>query len=69
MGGLILFRFCARGFGGRLMLQDFYARLKELHAGRGFASPQAASRAGLTSVEPDVDLVEKEGLLKLFRHI
>ena len=53
------------------MLRDFHARLKELRAGRGVCLAAGSfSKQAAAFVEARlIDLVEKEGLLKLFRHI
>ena len=69
---LVLFRFLRTGGSvGELMLRDFYARLKEVHAGRGVCLTAGSfSEQAATFVEARlIDLVEKEGLVKLFRRI
>jgi tetratricopeptide (TPR) repeat protein len=69
---LVLFRFLRTGGSvGELMLRDFYARLKEVRAGRGVCLTAGGfSEQAAAFVEARmIDLVEKEGLVKLFRRI
>lgn len=69
---LVLFRFLRTGGSvGELMLRDFYVRLKEVRAGRGVCLTAGVfSEQARAFVEVRmIDLVEKEGLLKLFRRI
>jgi hypothetical protein len=69
---LVLFRFLRTdGSVGELMLRDFYARLKEVRAGRGvcLAAGGFSEQAAAFVEARMIDLVEKEGLVKLFRRI
>jgi len=56
---------------GELMLRDFHARLKEVRAGRGVCLTAGSfSEQAAAFVEARmIDLVEKEGLVRLFRRI
>ncbi len=56
---------------GELVLRDLQSRVKELHAGRAFCiSAGTFSEGAQTFVEARfIDLVEKDGLLKLLRRL
>jgi tetratricopeptide (TPR) repeat protein len=68
----VLFRFQRTGGSvGELMLRDFSERMKEVRAGRGvFLTAGDFSEQARAFVQARmIDLVEKEGLVKLFRRI
>ena len=69
---LALFRFLrTSGSVGELMLRDFHARLKEVRAGRGVcvSAGSYSEQARAYVAARKIDLVEKDGLTKLFRRI
>jgi restriction endonuclease Mrr len=53
------------------MLRDFYVRLKEVRAGRGvcLTAGSFSEQAAAFVQARMIDLVEKEGLVKLFRRV
>lgn len=68
----ILFRFSrSEGLIGELMVRELYARMKEVHAGRGFfLSPGSFSRESDNFVEARlIDLINKDQLLKLLNKL
>ena len=68
----VLFRFVrSSGQVGELMLREQYAQLKELRAGRGvcIAAGEFTDTARAFIEARPIDLVEKTGLMRLFRRI
>lgn len=69
---LILFRFIRTGGSiGDLVIRDFHGRIKDCKAGRAVCmTPGTFNNSAITYVEARlIDLIEKEGLLKLFKRL
>ncbi len=69
---IILFRFGrTEGFLGELSVRELYARMKEVHAGRGFfLTPGAFSTESTNFVEARlIDLIDKSQLMKLLNRL